>query len=67
MSLYKVIYTELLYNIFLYQIYFSQYLSTSQSYIGMFADDINRNSYIASNLKCLHVCVITAGPETPLN
>lgn len=29
----------------------------------MFADDINRNKYIASNLKCLHVCVITAGPE----
>lgn len=67
MSLYKVIYTELLYNIFLYQVYFAQYLSTSQSYIGILADDINGDSYIASNLKCLHVCVSIAGPETPLN
>ena len=66
MSLYKVLYTELLY-IFLYQIYFAQYLSTNQSYIGMLADDINRDSYITSNLKCLHVSVSTADPKTLLN
>lgn len=66
MSLYKVLYTELL-DIFLYQIYFAQYLSTNQSHIGMLADDINGDSYITSNLKRLLVCVSTAGPKTPLN
>lgn len=66
MSLDKDLYTELLY-IFLYQIYFAQYPSTNQSYIGMLADDINGDSYTTSNLKCLHVCVSTAGPKTPLN